>query len=254
MVDPVTTTSALLGFLQSPGGGAIVGGLGAGLGSLFGGGQSEPTPGSLWAPGVARAYRLERQFTAPMWDKLESQLRGQLGEVESGFERTRNQFGLAGYSAKRGLLDREAELMADIEQRNAALGLSSVTQPLSMRGLHSQTGRGLASIQENLGQLFGGLEQYRTQARLGIQSALAGVTQSRLGREQHYADMYAQAKENNPEWNPFPRDWWQAQQGEPPKQRGFLGALARGGWGGAVSGGGAGAGGWSLSNLFNRNR
>jgi hypothetical protein len=169
-----------------------------------------------------------------MYARLESLLRSQYGMVDQGVGRQRGELAMAGSTAKRTLLDRERQAKSDIQQQSMRRGLSSVTQPLQLRGLGYQTGLGLSGIQEQLGRTFSQLEGQRLQQQLGITGQLGQVEQGRIRQEQRFGDIFAQTLPSN--LNPFP-----AAGGGNQSQQGAMGRIFQRLFGGigARSGGGS---------------
>lgn len=187
-MDPVTAASLGIGAVSA-------------ISGFF---EDDPVPvaGNLDPGSAFKAIMGTRAETAPLYQQLEALLRSQYGMADEGLRRQRGELSLAGRTAKQTLLDRERQSKADIQQQAARRGLSSVTQPLNLRGLGYQTSLGLSGIQESLGGMFAGLEANRLQQRLGITQQLGQVLGQRISQEQHFGDLFASTQGSG--YNPFP--------------------------------------------------
>lgn len=146
---------------------------------------------------AANAQRYKRAIG--LWDQLQGQQQTAYGAaggylshllptINKGYGQARQGLQAAGQSAKQGIQDRGQQQIAGTAQSLASRGLYNTTAlDAAQRGVHADTSRALASVDESLGQLMSGLSISQSQAQAGAYGALSNFEQQRYGS---LADIY----------------------------------------------------------------
>lgn len=130
-----------------------------------------------------------------LWNKLGSQQEQaynraggyysqMLPSINKGYGAAKSNLFSAGNQAKLGIMDRGKQDLAGSQQSLASRGLyNSTAFDAASRGIHADTSRALASVDENLGQLLANLQIGQGQAQAGAYSQLGGFEQSRFASQ-----------------------------------------------------------------------
>ena len=138
---------------------------------------------------------LLNQMTQQNQDYLtsESLLKSLQSQIASGYGAARGDLARAGSTAKSDILGQQKQQLGGAAQSLTSRGLYNTTAlEGAQRGIHADTSRALASVDESVGNLLSGLRQNQTSAQLGATSALASFYPQRsadqLASKNNYID------------------------------------------------------------------
>lgn len=157
---------------------------GGGLGDPFGTGAAKSANAAnakRYSQAIGQTNIWQSQLD-PSFNASQNWLLKALGATNRGYGQARTGLQYAGQSAKQGIQDRGAQNLASSQQSLASRGLYNTTAfDAAQRGVHADTSRALASVDENLGSLLANLNIGQAQSQAGIYGGLSGLEQNRFG-------------------------------------------------------------------------
>ena len=139
------------------------------------------------------ANKKRYQQALGLWGELQGQqgtaydaaggyLKQGLGSINKGYGSAYKGLAGAGQTAKTNILQQGKQQLAGSQQSLASRGLYNTTAfDAAQRGIHADTSRALASVDESIGNMLANLQIGQGQAQAGAYGALSGLEQSRYG-------------------------------------------------------------------------
>lgn len=105
-----------------------------------------------------------------------------LGSINKGYNMGRANLATAGQSAKTDINTRGTQQLANSQQSLASRGLYNTTAfDAASRGIHADTSRALASVDESIAGLLANLQVSQGQAQAGAYGAMGQLQQNQFG-------------------------------------------------------------------------